>query len=176
MVDAAMLLRDLRGSFGDRLRAVDGQESCWCGIEMEDGLLLRFRFADGHAYDVRFAESTRGPAKGLGRRATIVARRPTHPGEVLREELMPRRALTVAGLASSLGVSRQSVNELIRERRALSTDMALRLARLFGTTAEYWLNLQRGIDLWDMLDLRREDLGAIQVLDGCCDGDGSEEE
>ena len=56
-----------------------------------------------------------------------MARKPTHPGEVLREEFMPDYGLTVAGIAERLGVSRQSVNELVRERRALSTEMAVRL-------------------------------------------------
>ena len=62
---------------------------------------------------------------------------------------MPDYGLTVAGLAASLGVSRQTVNELLRERRAVSPEMALRLARLFGNSAEFWLNAQRAVDLWD---------------------------
>jgi addiction module HigA family antidote len=76
-------------------------------------------------------------------------RRPTHPGEVLREDFLADYGLTVAGLADALGVSRQTVNELLRERRALSPEMALRLSRLFGNTPEFWLNLQRAVDLWD---------------------------
>ena len=78
-----------------------------------------------------------------------MSRRPTHPGEMLREDFLPDYGLTVAGLADSLGVSRQTVNELLRERRALSPEMALRLSRLFGNTAEFWLNAQRAVDLWD---------------------------
>jgi addiction module HigA family antidote len=76
-------------------------------------------------------------------------RRPIHPGEILREDFMTDYDLSVGGLASALGVSRQSVNELIRERRAVSPEMALRLAKLFGNSPEFWLNLQRSIDLWD---------------------------
>jgi len=76
-------------------------------------------------------------------------RRPVHPGEILREDFMPEYSLSVSGLASALGVSRQSVNELVRERRAVSPDMALRLARLFGDSPEFWLNLQRSVDLFD---------------------------
>jgi addiction module HigA family antidote len=75
--------------------------------------------------------------------------RPTHPGEMLREDFMPDYTLTVAGLADALGVSRQTVNELLRERRALSPEMALRLSQLFGNSAEFWLNAQRAVDLWD---------------------------
>ena len=94
----------------------------------------------------------------------LIARRPTHPGEMLREEFMPDMGLTVAALAKRLGVSRQSVNELVRERRALSPDMALRLARLFGTSPQYWLNMQRNVDLWDSLELNRGSIEAIEPL------------
>ena len=75
--------------------------------------------------------------------------RPTHPGEMLREDFLPDYGLTVSKFAASLGVSRQTVNELLRERRAVSPEMALRLARLFGNTPEFLLNAQRAVDLWD---------------------------
>lgn len=75
--------------------------------------------------------------------------RPIHPGELLREDFLPDYGLTVSGLAGALGVSRQTVNELLRERRAVSPAMALRLSRLFGNSAEFWLNAQRAVDLWD---------------------------
>lgn len=97
----------------------------------------------------------------------IVSRKPTHPGEVLREEFMPDFGLSVAQLAKRLSVSRQSVNELVRERRAVSPDMALRLARLFGTSPQYWLNLQRNVDLWDSLDLDRASIERIEPLPLC---------
>ena len=74
--------------------------------------------------------------------------RPTHPGEMLREDFLPDYGLTVAGLARALNVSRQTVNDLLRERRALSPEMALRLGRLFGNSPEFWLNAQRAVDLW----------------------------
>ena len=57
----------------------------------------------------------------------VMKRRPTHPGEMLREDFMPDYTLTVSGLAEALGVSRQSINELLRERRALSPEMAWRI-------------------------------------------------
>jgi addiction module HigA family antidote len=75
--------------------------------------------------------------------------KPTHPGEMLREDFLPDYQLSVADLAKALGVSRQTINELLRERRALSSSMALRLARLFGNTPEFWLNAQRAVDLWE---------------------------
>lgn len=75
--------------------------------------------------------------------------RPIHPGEMLREDFLPDFGLTVSGLAEALGVSRQTVNELLRERRSVSPEMALRLSRLFGNNPEFWLNAQRAVDLWD---------------------------
>ena len=91
-------------------------------------------------------------------------RRPTHPGEVLREDFIPDYDLTVSGLATALGVSRQTVNELLRERRALSPEMALRLARLFGNSPEFWLNLQRAVYLWDAEEAIKADVQRIEPL------------
>jgi addiction module HigA family antidote len=91
-------------------------------------------------------------------------RRPTHPGEVLREDFLPDYGLTVVGLAKALGVSRQTVNELLRERRAVSPEMALRLSRLFGNSPELWLNLQRAVDLWDADQAIRSDVRRIKPL------------
>ena len=91
-------------------------------------------------------------------------RRPTHPGEMLREDFLPDYGLTVTGLAKSLGVSRQTVNELLRERRALSPEMALRLSRLFGNTPEFWLNAQRAVDVWDAALAIKADIDRINPL------------
>jgi addiction module HigA family antidote len=72
--------------------------------------------------------------------------------------------MSVAQLADAIGVSRQTVNELVRERRAMSPDMALRLGRLFGTNAGFWLNLQRSVDLWDAEQALGDKLAAIKPL------------
>jgi antitoxin HigA-1 len=90
--------------------------------------------------------------------------RPTHPGEMLREDFMADYGLTVSSLASALGVSRQSVNELLRERRAITPEMALRLARLFGNTPEFWLNAQRAVDLWEAEKALRKSVRQIKPL------------
>jgi addiction module HigA family antidote len=95
---------------------------------------------------------------------TGIKRRPTHPGEILREDFMPDYDLTVASLAQAVGVSRQSINDLVRERRALSPEMALRFARLFGNSAEFWLNAQRAIDLWDAAQSIKADVARIKTL------------
>lgn len=86
----------------------------------------------------------------------LMSRKPTHPGEMLREEFMPDYGLNVSKLGELLGVSRQSANELVRERRAVSPEMALRLARIFKTSPQYWMNMQRNVDLWDSLALNKD--------------------
>jgi addiction module HigA family antidote len=89
---------------------------------------------------------------------------PTHPGAMLRDDFMPDYGLTVTTLAETLGVSRQTVNELLRERRALSPAMALRLSRLFGNSPEFWLNAQRAVDLWQAETELEKDLERISRL------------
>ena len=89
---------------------------------------------------------------------------PTHPGEMLREDFMPDYKLTASSLAAALGVSRQTVNELLRERRAVSPVMALRLSRLFGNSPEFWLNAQHTRELWDSEQQYQNDLNKIQRL------------
>lgn len=89
---------------------------------------------------------------------------PTHPGVMLREDFMPDYGLTAGALAGTLGVSRQTINELLRERRALSPGMALRLSRLFGNTPEFWLNAQRAVDLWQAEKDLAKELARIRSL------------
>lgn len=77
-------------------------------------------------------------------------RRPTHPGEVLREDVLPALNLTQGAIAIRLGVSRLSVSELLHGKRALSPDMAVRIGRLTNTTPESWLHMQAAVDLWEL--------------------------
>jgi antitoxin HigA-1 len=92
-------------------------------------------------------------------------RKPTHPGEMLREDFLPDYDLTVSSLAEALGVSRQSINELLRERRAVSPEMALRLGRLFGNSPGFWLNAQRALDLWQAAETIKQEVARIRPLD-----------
>ncbi|MBI4526358.1 MAG: HigA family addiction module antidote protein [Deltaproteobacteria bacterium] len=91
--------------------------------------------------------------------------RPTHPGEMLREDFLPDYRLTVSSFAKAIGVSRQTVNELLRERPAVSPEMALRLSRLFGNTPEFWLNAQRAVDLWEARRKIKSKVERISPLD-----------
>jgi addiction module HigA family antidote len=90
---------------------------------------------------------------------------PVHPGEVLLEDFLKPLGLTQYRLAKALSVPPRRINEIVHGTRAVSADTALRLARFFGTSARFWLNLQTGYDLDVEQDrlagrLRRE----VQVL------------
>lgn len=90
-------------------------------------------------------------------------RRPTHPGALLREDILPALKMTQTELAELIGVSRLSVSELVHEKRALSPEMAVRIATLLNTSAESWLRMQEAVDLWEV----RQDtvkLAAIKPL------------
>lgn len=73
--------------------------------------------------------------------------RPIHPGEILREEFMLPLGLSAHALAMALRVPAPRINDIVRERRAVTADTALRLARYFGTSAEFWLGLQSDYDM-----------------------------
>lgn len=75
-------------------------------------------------------------------------RPPTHPGEMLNEEFVKPLGITQMKLAAALGLSFQSVNAILNQRRSVTPDVALRLERLFGMEAQFWLNLQLGWDLY----------------------------
>lgn len=76
-------------------------------------------------------------------------RRPTHPGAILREDVLPALEIPQGQFAELLGVSRLTVSQLLHEHRALSPDMAMRLEKLLGTSAESWLRMQEAVDLWE---------------------------
>lgn len=77
-------------------------------------------------------------------------RKPTHPGEVLREDVLPALRMSQTEFAKRLGVSRLSVSELLLGKRALSADMAVRIGRLTNTSPESWLRMQAALDLWEL--------------------------
>lgn len=90
--------------------------------------------------------------------------RPVHPGEMLREDFLPDYGMTASAFAAALGVSRQTVNELLNERRAVTPVMALSLSRLFGNTPQFWLNAQAAVDLWDARRRSKAKLSRIRPL------------
>ena len=75
-------------------------------------------------------------------------RMPTHPGAVLREDVLPELGWTQTELAARLMVSRQTVSDLLHERKSVTAEMAIRIARAVGGTPESWLRMQEALDLW----------------------------
>ena len=73
--------------------------------------------------------------------------RPVHPGEILREDYLVPLGMSANALANALKIPAPRINDIVRERRAVSPDTAMRLARYFGTTPEFWMNLQTAFDL-----------------------------
>jgi addiction module HigA family antidote len=76
-----------------------------------------------------------------------MTRKPPHPGETIKEEYLVPLGMSVNALAKELGIGAARLNEIVRGRRGITADTALRLARYFGTTPELWLNLQTFYDL-----------------------------
>ena len=72
---------------------------------------------------------------------------PVHPGEILKEDILPSVGLSVTAAAKSLGVSRQMLHDILAERKPLSVVMCLKLSRLFGGSPEVWMRLQAAYDL-----------------------------
>ena len=81
----------------------------------------------------------------------MTKRKPTHPGEVLLEDVMKPLGLSVTDAANNLGVSRKTLSELVNGKSALSPKMALRIAKATKTSPESWLNMQMKLDLWNAL-------------------------
>lgn len=88
--------------------------------------------------------------------------RPIHPGEVLREEFLLPYGLNAHALAMALQVPAPRINDIVRERRAISVDTALRLAKFFGTSAEFWLGLQTDYDMALAREPMRDVIAHIQ--------------
>jgi antitoxin HigA-1 len=91
-------------------------------------------------------------------------RRPTHPGELLREDVLPAAGISQTALAERLGVSRRTINAIVNERRPVTTDIAHRLARMFDTTPDVWVTMQMAVDLWDSLQANRKAYERIKPL------------
>lgn len=90
--------------------------------------------------------------------------RPTHPGELLREDVLPAIGKPKTEIARMLGVSRQTLYDILGERQPVTVPMALRLARLLGNGPEVWLRLQQNYDLATMASAMQEELAAISAL------------
>ncbi len=109
------------------------------------------------------SSTQRGGASSAMKTRLPKNRAPTHPGEMLLEEFLKPMRITQSDFAVRLGVSFPRLNEIIKGRRGVTPDTALRLARVLGTSAEFWLGLQLDWDLWNAI--RSEDYAQIEKLE-----------
>ncbi|GAB3897490.1 HigA family addiction module antitoxin [Spirosoma agri] len=73
---------------------------------------------------------------------------PVHPGEILREDYIKERNLTITEVAQGLGVARANLSAIVNERAGISPELAVKLSEAFGNTAQFWVNLQKNYELW----------------------------
>lgn len=163
-VNLATSLTDLSVPPGNRLHALKGDRKGQYAISINDQYRICFRFDDGDAHDVEVCDYHEQENQMSVPNNRPMKRRPTHPGDMLGTDFLPEYGLTVATLAEAIGVSRQSINELLRGRRAVTPEMALRFARLFGNSPEFWLNAQRAVDLWDATQTLKREMARITPL------------
>ena len=88
---------------------------------------------------------------------------PAHPGEILREVVLPALFMTKTAVAGALGISRQTLYDIINEKQPVTAEMAVRFGKLFGNGAAFWLNLQRAHDL--VIAERTVDVSGIPTLE-----------
>jgi addiction module HigA family antidote len=92
---------------------------------------------------------------------------PSHPGELIRETILPALQMTIKDVAAHLGVSRAALSDLVHEKRSVSLDMAQRLGKAFGNGARFWLAMQMQYDLWNA---ERESKISVKPLKAKVDG------
>lgn len=92
-------------------------------------------------------------------------REPTHPGEILKEEFLEPLNISQTKLAKELHTSFRAINEIINTKRGITTEMALKLAKFFGTTPQLWLNLQNSYDLYRVAKKKSDILKSIHTIE-----------
>ena len=79
----------------------------------------------------------------------VIKRKPTHPGQILKEDYLEPLDLTITELSKVIGTSRKTLSKIVNGRGSVTPEMALKLSKAFDTSPEFWLNLQRNYDLWE---------------------------
>ncbi len=89
-------------------------------------------------------------------------RAPAHPGQILKEEFLDELLITQTDLAAALGTTFRTINEIINEKRNMSTEMAIKLSKYFGTSVEVWINLQNQFDIYKVYNKRKEMIDRVR--------------
>jgi antitoxin HigA-1 len=124
---------------GNRLEALQGNRADQHSIRINDQWRICFRWGAKGPEDVAIVD--------YHRKRLVMARLRTHPGEILSEEFLIPLGLSARRLAGEMDVPPNRVSEIVRGRRDVTADTAIRLSRRFGTTPQFWLNLQNAHDL-----------------------------
>ncbi len=148
MLDAAERLDDLRVPPGNRLEELSGDRAGQYSIRISDRWRVCFEWAEGDAYEVEIVDCQ---GVEMGEREYP----PIHPGEILLEEFLKPMGISQYRLAKDIGVPPRRINEIVHGKRAISADTALRLARYFGVSERFWMNLQVRYDL----EVKKQQLG-----------------
>jgi addiction module HigA family antidote len=93
-----------------------------------------------------------------------MARRPTHPGDILREDVLPQMRMAMSEFARILGMSRQHLHRVLHAQSPVSSDTAVKLGALFGNDPKFWLNLQDRYDIWESEQKLHDQLIAIEEV------------
>ncbi len=91
-------------------------------------------------------------------------RMPSHPGQILRVDFLEELSLSQTELASALGTTFRTINEIVNEKRSVSTEMAIKLSKFFGTSIELWLNLQNQYDIYKIYKRKKELISKVRPL------------
>ncbi len=142
MLNAATTVDDLAVPPGNRLERLRGDREGQHSIRIKDKYRICFVWRDGDAYDVQITDYHRGERAMPRRKYRTTA---AHPGEILRTEFMEPMGITAYQLAKALHFA--GIYQIVREERAISADVALRLGKYFGMSPQFWLNLQTDHDL-----------------------------
>ena len=86
----------------------------------------------------------------------VMKRKPTHPGQILKEDYLEPLGITITELSKVLGTSRKTLSKIINERASVTPEMSLKLSKAFDTIPEFWINLQRNYDLWMAVNKSKE--------------------
>jgi proteic killer suppression protein len=149
-LDNAMSLDDLRIPPGNLLEALRGRLAGRHSIRINDQWRIVFVRRQGTRTRLRSWTTTDGATE---QRMTTRRLRPVHPGEVLRLDFLEPMDISVYRLAKATGISAQHLGRIVKRTRGISGDVALRLARFFGTSAHVWMGLQARYEL-DMAEIR----------------------
>ena len=160
ILDAAETLEDVRIPPGNRLEKLRGARAGRYSIRINQQWHICFRWTTAGPEDIEIVDyHQRG-----GHDMSTTAMAPVHPGEVLAEEYLAPLGVTQHKLAVAIGVPPRRINEIVHGTRRITADTALRLARYFGTSERFWINLQGRYDLELERDRLAGELDRIQPL------------